>query len=104
MRRLVLEQLVQLVARAAVADQVAVDGQLAGVDLLGVVDAAQERRLPEPDGPGMHVTLPRRTCRSMPLSTSSGPNRLQTASDRILGVRWATGRAAVSAIRVLLSL
>ncbi len=52
----------------------------------------------------MHVTLPRRTCRSMPLSTSSGPNRLQTASDRILGVRWATGRAAVSAIRVLLSL
>ena len=44
-RDLALVQLVELAARLAVADQLAVDRQPAGVDLLQVVDAAQERRL-----------------------------------------------------------
>ena len=40
-----LVQLVELVAALLVADQLAVDLQPAGVDLLEVVDAAQQRRL-----------------------------------------------------------
>jgi hypothetical protein len=40
-----LGQLVELLALLAVADELAVDAEAAGVDLLEVVDAAQERRL-----------------------------------------------------------
>src|SRR5262249_34709657 len=41
-----LVQLVQLPAGLAVPDQLTVDRQAAGVDLLEMVDASQERRLP----------------------------------------------------------
>jgi hypothetical protein len=44
-RDLAVLELVQLVALLAVADQLTVDGQPAGVDLLQVVDAPQEGRL-----------------------------------------------------------
>ena len=53
-------QLVQLAAGLAVADQLAVDRQPAGVDLLQVVDAAQERRLARARGPEQahHLAAP----------------------------------------------
>src|SRR5205823_3599695 len=44
-RNLALVQLVQLVTGLAVADQLAVDRQAPGIDLLEVVDAAQESGL-----------------------------------------------------------
>ena len=52
-------QFVESVADLAVADELAVDGQATGVDLLEVVDAAQERRLARSRGPEQahHLTL-----------------------------------------------
>ena len=47
-RDLALAQLVDLVARLAVAHELAVDPQSSGVDLLEVVDAPQEGGLPGP--------------------------------------------------------
>ena len=41
--------------------------------------------LPEPEGPSMHMTWPRLTSRSMPLRTSSRPNRLCTPSALTIG-------------------
>ena len=41
--------------------------------------------LPDPDGPSMHITSPRPTSRSIPLSTSSRPNRLWTPSALTIG-------------------
>ncbi len=42
--------------------------------------------LPEPDGPSRHITSPGWTDRSMPLSTSSLPKDLWTASALTMGV------------------
>ncbi len=47
--------------------------------------------LPDPDGPRMHMTSPRCTCRSMPFSTSSGPKFLHTASALTIGTPSRTG-------------
>ena len=41
--------------------------------------------LPEPEGPSRQATSPGATSRSMPVSTSIGPNRLVTASARTIG-------------------
>src|SRR5581483_730999 len=49
-RHLALVQLVQPVALLSIADQLAVDPQPAGVDLLEVIDAAQEGRLARAGG------------------------------------------------------
>jgi hypothetical protein len=48
---------VELAALLPVADQLAVDREPAGVDLLQVVDAAQERRLARAGGPEQHHHL-----------------------------------------------
>ena len=54
--------------------------------------------LPEPDGPMTHITSPRWTVRSMPLSTSSRPKRLCTPSaSTIGGARPAPRRSRPSA-------
>ena len=44
--------------------------------------------LPDPDGPITHITSPGATSRSMPLSTLSWPNDLQTLSAFTIGT-WA---------------
>ena len=77
-----------------VADQLAVDREPAGVDLLQVVDAAQERRLARA-GRADAGRSPRRgaTSRSMPLSTSTAPKDLCTSSARTIG------RSASGAVR-----
>ena len=59
-RQTSVAQLVELVARPAVADELAVDPEPAGVDLLQVVDAAQERRLARAGGPDEAHHLARR--------------------------------------------
>jgi hypothetical protein len=57
---LALAQLVELVALLAIADEPPVDPQAARVDLLEVVDAAQERRLPRAGRPEHAHDLARR--------------------------------------------
>ena len=85
-RDLASPQLVQLAARAAVADQLAVDADLAAVDALEVVDAAQERALARA-GRARACRRPRpaATSRSMPLSTSLSPKLLRTPAATTIG-------------------
>ena len=73
-------QLVELVALLPVADQLAVDVQPPGVDLLQVVDAPQEGRLAGAGGADEAEHLRGATSRSMPLRTSTGPKDLWTPS------------------------
>ena len=85
-RDLALAQLVELVALLPVADELAVDPQPAGVDLLQMVDAAQERRLPgarrAEQADDRRPAAPRATTRC---STSSRPKRLCTPSALTIG-------------------
>ena len=93
-RDLALVQLVQLAALLAVADQLAVDRQPAGVDLLQVVDAAQERRLARARRPEQAHHLAAVDLEVIPLSTSRRPKRLCTPSALTIGVGHCTALAA----------
>ena len=72
-------QLVQLVALLAVPDELAVDEEPTRVDLLEMVDAAQEAcSCQSPTGRVGRRPAPAATWKSMPLSTSLAPNDLCT--------------------------
>jgi hypothetical protein len=75
---LFLVQLVQRVAVAPVADELAVDGDEAVVDALQVVDGRSSVDLPEPDCPRITVTLPCGTVSVTSSSTFSAPKLLDT--------------------------
>jgi hypothetical protein len=57
-RRISSLQLIELVAFAAIADVVAINLNKAFIDALQMVNGAQQRRFPEPDGPRITVTVP----------------------------------------------
>jgi hypothetical protein len=78
-------QLVQRLALVAVADQLALDEDLAAVDGSRWLMQRSSVDLPAPDGPSSATTWPRGTSSVTSFSTASAPRCLVTCSMRIAG-------------------
>ena len=98
-------QLVQLVAVLAVADQLAVDVQPPGVDLLQVVDAAQERRLAGAGGADEAEDLARLDLEVDALEDLEMAERLVDAfgADHRLRHQWPTPPPGTGAVFILVA-